>query len=64
MSEPAWASFGGKERFLEAIPDLVPLGRISTAEEIAKLACFLLSEDAAHVTGHAFVAGGGELLVA
>lgn len=64
FNEPAWANFGGKERFLEAMPELVPLGRISTAEEIAKLACFLLSDDAAYVTGHAFVADGGELLVA
>lgn len=63
FNEPAWANFGGRERFLEAMPQLVPLGRISTPEEIAKLACFLLSDEAAYVTGHAFVADGGELLV-
>ena len=63
FNEPAWANFGGREKFLEAVPGLVPLGRISTPEEIAKLAAFLLSEDAAFVTGHAFVADGGELLV-
>jgi NAD(P)-dependent dehydrogenase (short-subunit alcohol dehydrogenase family) len=62
FNEPAWANFGGRERFLEAMPGLVPLGRISTAPEIARLACFLLSEEAAYVTGHAFVADGGELL--
>ena len=64
FNEPAWANFGGREKFLEAMPGLVPLGRISTPPEIARLACFLLSEDAAYVTGHAFVADGGELLVA
>lgn len=64
FNEPAWANFGGRERFLEAMPGLVPLGRISTPPEIAKLAAFLLSDDAAYVTGHAFVADGGELLVA
>jgi NAD(P)-dependent dehydrogenase (short-subunit alcohol dehydrogenase family) len=64
FNEPAWQAYGGRERFLEAVPELVPLGRISTPEEVARLACFLLSDDAAYVTGHAFVADGGELLVA
>ena len=63
FNEPAWRAYGGREKFLEAVPDLVPLRRISTPEEIARLAGFLLSEDAAYVTGHAFVADGGELLV-
>jgi NAD(P)-dependent dehydrogenase (short-subunit alcohol dehydrogenase family) len=62
FNEPAWANFGGRERFLEAMPGLVPLGRISTPVEIARLACFLLSDETAYVTGHAFVADGGELL--
>jgi NAD(P)-dependent dehydrogenase (short-subunit alcohol dehydrogenase family) len=63
FNEPAWRTYGGREKFLEAVPDLVPLRRISTPEEIARLAAFLLSDDAAYVTGHAFVADGGELLV-
>ncbi len=63
FNEPAWHAYGGRERFLDAVPDLVPLRRISTPEEIARLAVFLLSDDAAYVTGHAFVADGGELLV-
>jgi NAD(P)-dependent dehydrogenase (short-subunit alcohol dehydrogenase family) len=64
FNEPAWANFGGREKFLEAMPGLVPLGRIASAEEIGRLACFLLSDEASYVTGHAFVADGGELLVA
>jgi NAD(P)-dependent dehydrogenase (short-subunit alcohol dehydrogenase family) len=63
FNEPAWRAYGGRGKFLEAVPDLIPLRRISTPEEIARLAGFLLSEDAAYVTGHAFVADGGELLV-
>jgi NAD(P)-dependent dehydrogenase (short-subunit alcohol dehydrogenase family) len=63
FNEPAWRAYGGREKFLDAVPDLVPLGRISTPDEIARLAAFLLSDDAAYVTGHAFVADGGELLV-
>lgn len=63
FNEPAWRAYGGRDAFLEAVPDLVPLRRISTPDEIARLAAFLLSDDAAYVTGHAFVADGGELLV-
>lgn len=63
FNEPAWRAYGGREKFLESVPKLVPLGRISTPDEIARLAAFLLSEDASYVTGHAFVADGGELLV-
>ena len=63
FNEPAWRAYGGREGFLGAVPDLVPLRRISTPDEIARLAAFLLSDDAAYVTGHAFVADGGELLV-
>ncbi len=36
-----------------------PLGRLGTADEIAAVACFLLSEDASFVTGAALVADGG-----
>jgi NAD(P)-dependent dehydrogenase (short-subunit alcohol dehydrogenase family) len=43
-------------------PRLVPLGRIGSPEEAGKLACFLLSDDAAFRTGHALVADGGECL--
>jgi NAD(P)-dependent dehydrogenase (short-subunit alcohol dehydrogenase family) len=63
FNEPAWRAYGGREKFLDAVPDLVPLRRIATPEEIARLAVLLLSDDAAYVTGHAFVADGGELLV-
>jgi NAD(P)-dependent dehydrogenase (short-subunit alcohol dehydrogenase family) len=62
FNAPAWANFGGRERFLEEVPRLVPLGRIGTAEEAGRLACFLLSDEAAYMTGHALVADGGECL--
>jgi NAD(P)-dependent dehydrogenase (short-subunit alcohol dehydrogenase family) len=63
FNEPAWRAYGGREKFLEAVPDLVPLRRIATADEIARLVAFLLSDEAAYITGHAFVADGGELLL-
>jgi NAD(P)-dependent dehydrogenase (short-subunit alcohol dehydrogenase family) len=62
FNTPSWENFGGRERFLEEVPRLVPLGRIGTPEEAARLACFLLSEEAAYMTGHALVADGGESL--
>jgi NAD(P)-dependent dehydrogenase (short-subunit alcohol dehydrogenase family) len=62
FNTPAWANFGGRERFLAEVPRLVPLGRIGTAEEAGRLACFLLSDAAAYMTGHALVADGGESL--
>jgi NAD(P)-dependent dehydrogenase (short-subunit alcohol dehydrogenase family) len=62
FNTPSWENFGGRERFLQEVPRLVPLGRIGSPEEAAKLACFLLSDDAAYMTGHALVADGGESL--
>jgi NAD(P)-dependent dehydrogenase (short-subunit alcohol dehydrogenase family) len=62
FNTPAWENFGGRERFLAEVPRLVPLGRIGSPEEAGKLACFLLSDDAAYMTGHALVADGGECL--
>jgi NAD(P)-dependent dehydrogenase (short-subunit alcohol dehydrogenase family) len=39
----------------------VPLGRIGTAEDLAELACFLLSDRAAHITGQSLAVDGGIL---
>jgi NAD(P)-dependent dehydrogenase (short-subunit alcohol dehydrogenase family) len=62
FNSPAWENFGGRERFLREVPRLVPLGRIGSPEEAGALACFLLSDAAAYMTGHALVADGGECL--
>ena len=37
----------------------IPAGRMATPEEIARIAMFLLSEDAAYITGQMLVADGG-----
>lgn len=37
----------------------IPLGRLGTAEEVAKVALFLASDDAAYVVGQAIVVDGG-----
>jgi NAD(P)-dependent dehydrogenase (short-subunit alcohol dehydrogenase family) len=39
----------------------VPMGRIGTADELAELACFLLSERAGHITAQSIAVDGGIL---
>ncbi len=66
---PHWAAADGgrrgipgdeqRKRFRERLERAHPLGRLGTADEIAAVACFLASADAAFVTGAAFVADGG-----
>ncbi len=45
----------------EAIIARTPLGRVGTPDEIAAIAAFLASEDAAYVTGQCIYADGGRL---
>ena len=44
-----------KTKLLEQIP----LGRFAEAEEVARIACFLLSDDARYITGQVVQADGG-----
>jgi NAD(P)-dependent dehydrogenase (short-subunit alcohol dehydrogenase family) len=39
----------------------IPMGRIGTAEELAELACFLLSDRASHITAQSIAVDGGIL---
>jgi len=48
----------GEEK-LAAISELVPLGRVATADEIAGVIAFLASSDAAYVTGAVIPVDGG-----
>jgi NAD(P)-dependent dehydrogenase (short-subunit alcohol dehydrogenase family) len=41
----------------------IPLGRVGTADDVAAAYAFLASDDAAFVTGAAFVIDGGQLAV-
>lgn len=43
----------------DAMKERIPLGRLGEAEELARAATFLLSDDASYVTGHTLVVDGG-----
>lgn len=44
---------------LNALLAKIPLGRMGTPEEVAGLVAFLVSDDAAYITGSTFVVDGG-----
>jgi 3-oxoacyl-[acyl-carrier protein] reductase len=47
------------ESYREKILAQIPLGRFAEAEEIARIACFLLSDDARYITGQLIQVDGG-----
>ena len=56
MTEPLQATLTD-----EMIKELIPLGRMGEPDDIAKAALFLVSDDAAFITGAALAVDGGEL---
>jgi meso-butanediol dehydrogenase/(S,S)-butanediol dehydrogenase/diacetyl reductase len=47
------------ERIAREYRERIPMGRVGTAEEVASVVAFLVSDDAAYVTGAAIVVDGG-----
>jgi 3-oxoacyl-[acyl-carrier protein] reductase len=58
-TEGARAIPGGFEDFEKWAVSRTPLGRIGTADDIAKAALFLASEDSGWITGEELLVGGG-----
>ena len=46
---------------IDAMAQAVPMGRFGTAEEMAKCALFLASDDSSYMTGACLIADGGRM---
>lgn len=62
FNDPYTKQLGGRKALEHAIANIVPMGRFATADEIAEVILFLVSDRSSYMTGHALVADGGESL--
>jgi meso-butanediol dehydrogenase / (S,S)-butanediol dehydrogenase / diacetyl reductase len=56
LTTPIFTAF---PTIVERYAELIPMGRVGTADEVAGVVAFLASDDAAYVTGAAIVVDGG-----
>lgn len=62
FNDPYTKQLGGRKALEHAIANVVPMGRFATADEIAEVILFMVSDRSSYMTGHALVADGGESL--
>ena len=53
---------GDPERAIQAIADVVPIGRLAAPQEIGELAAFFCCEESSYITGTQIVIDGGSTL--
>jgi len=53
---------GVPEKVMEGIIAQIPVGRLGTAEEVASVVNYLVSDEAAFITGAVISANGGQYL--
>ena len=59
VETPSRAAFLADPRTRETMLNRVPLHRFGTAEEMAAAVCYLVSPEAAYITGHTMIMDGG-----
>jgi NAD(P)-dependent dehydrogenase (short-subunit alcohol dehydrogenase family) len=59
LTDTAQPRYGNNEQELHQMARAIPLGRMATPEDIAKLGVFLASDDASHITGQVYHINGG-----
>jgi 3-oxoacyl-[acyl-carrier protein] reductase len=59
LTDTAQPRYGHNEQELYQMAKAVPLGRMGTPEDIAKLGVFLASDDASYITGQVYHINGG-----
>lgn len=62
FNDPYTRQLGGRKALEHAIANVVPMGRFASADEIAEVILFMVSDRSSYMTGHALVADGGESL--
>lgn len=62
LTDTAQPRYGSSEAEIAEMARAVPLGRMATAEDIAKLGVFLASDDASYITGQIHHINGGSYM--
>lgn len=62
LTDTAQPRYGHNEQELHQMARAVPLGRMGTPEDIAKLGVFLASNDASYITGQIYHINGGSYM--